>query len=104
LHVHQAGVRQGAGDEAGVEQVKDRVFHAADVLVHREPFGGGGLVDRLGGFGVGEAGEIPGAVHEGVERVRLTPGGGAARRTVDVLPGRVTVQRVAGHVEGDVLG
>ncbi|MNI09594.1 hypothetical protein D3C73_626710 [compost metagenome] len=104
LHVHQAGVRQGAGDEAGVEQVQDRVLDAADVLVDRQPFGRGGLVDRLGRLGIGEAGEIPAGVDEGVEGVRLAPGGGAARRTVDVFPGRVAVQRVAGHVEGDVLG
>uniref|UniRef100_A0A0N5A6W1 LigA n=1 Tax=Parastrongyloides trichosuri TaxID=131310 RepID=A0A0N5A6W1_PARTI len=104
LHVHLAGVRQGAGDEAGVEQVQDRVLYAADVLIDGQPFGGGGLVDRLGRLGIGEAGEIPAGIDEGVERVRLASGGAAARRTVDVFPRRVTVQRVAGHVEGDVLG
>jgi hypothetical protein len=39
-------VLQGAGDEAGVEQVQHRVLDAADILVDRQPVVGGGLVDR----------------------------------------------------------
>ena len=95
-----AVVVQGPGDEAGVEQVQDRVLDAADILVDRQPVVGRGLVDRLGGVRVGEAGEVPGAVDEGVEGVGLALGRAAAGRAGDVLPGRVAVQRVAGLVEG----
>ena len=34
-------------DEAGVQQMEHRVFHAADILIYREPIVGGGTVDRL---------------------------------------------------------
>ena len=45
-------VGQGAGDEAGVEQVQHRVLDAADILVDRQPVVGRRLVDRrLGASG-----------------------------------------------------
>ena len=65
-HRHQAGVRQGAADEAGVEQVQDRVLDPADILVDRQPFVGGGAGDRFGRGRIGEAGEIPAGIDEGV--------------------------------------
>ena len=104
LDRQQALVLQGAGDEAGVQQVQDRVLDAADVLVDRHPVVRGFLAHGLGGLGVGEAGEVPAAVDEGVQRVGLALGLGAAGRTGGVTPGRVTQQRIAGLVEGDVLG
>ncbi len=51
-----------------------------------------------------EPGEIPGRVHERVHGVGLAPALAAAARAVDMLPGRVPVEGVAGHVEADVLG
>ncbi|MNU64278.1 hypothetical protein D3C71_535490 [compost metagenome] len=80
------------------------MLYAADILIDRQPAGGGGLVDRLVGLGIGKAGEVPAGIDEGVEGVGLATGFAAAGRAVDVLPGRVTVQRIAGHVEGHVLG
>ena len=104
LHRDVAGVLHRAGEEAGIQQVQDRVLDAADILVHRHPVIDRRLHQRDVGGRAAIAGEIPGAVDEGVERVGLPPGRGAAGRAGDVLPGRVVVQRVAGPVEGDVVG
>ncbi len=43
-------------------------------------------------------------IDEGVERVGLARRAAAAARAVDMLPGRMAVERVAGRVEVDVLG
>src|SRR5690606_13357682 len=77
---------------------------AADVLVDRQPAVGGRLRDRLLRIRVGEAGEVPAGVDEGVERVRLPCRIAVTRRAFDVLPGRMAVQRISGGVEGHVLG
>jgi hypothetical protein len=54
--------------------------------------------------GIGEAGEVPAAVDEGVQRVGLALGLAAATGAGGVAPGRVAQQRVARLVEGDVVG
>ena len=99
-----AGDPHGAGEEARVEKVKDRVLDAADILVDRQP----GVCDlrhrRRLRTGRGEAGEIPGRVDEGVHRVRLAASAGAAGGTGNVLPRRMVVERVTGPLEGDVVG
>ncbi|MCY1221075.1 hypothetical protein D9M72_331190 [compost metagenome] len=91
-----------AGEEARVEQVQDRVLDAADILIHRQPMVGDLGVGRIVFPRRGEAGEVPGRIDEGVHRVRLAPGILAAMRAGNVAPGRVTVERIARLVEGDV--
>ena len=98
-----AGGAHRAREEARVEQVQDGVLDAADVLVHRQPVGGGLLVDGRVGVRRREAHEVPRAVDERVHGVRLAPRGLAAGRAIDVLPRRMPVERVAGHVEGGVV-
>ena len=105
VEADMAGRLHRAGEEAGIEQMQNRVLDAADVLVDRQPAVDHGAVGRRAfDPGVGEAREIPGRVHEGVHGIGLAPRGLAALRAVDVLPGRVAVERVAGAVEGDVVG
>ena len=85
--------------------MQDRVFDAADILVDRQPGVGGGRVGRRFRVPrVGEAREVPGRIHERVHRVRLAPRGGAALRAGRVLPGGMTVERIARRVEGHVVG
>ena len=69
-----AGLLHGAGEEARIEQVQDRVLDAADILVDRQPVIDGPAVGRpVGQPRIGEAGEIPGRIDEGVHRVGLAP-------------------------------
>ncbi len=104
LHRDVAGVLHRPGEEAGIQQVQDGVLDAADILVDRHPVIDRRLHQRDVGGRAAIAGEIPGAVDEGVERVGLPPRRGAAGRAGDMLPGRVVVERIAGTVEGDVVG
>ena len=100
-----AGHLHGAGEEARIEQVQDRVLDAADVLVDRQQAidhaarGRRVLVPRIG-----EAREVPRRVDERVHRVGLARRLAAALRAGDVLPGRMMVERVARLVERHVLG
>jgi hypothetical protein len=48
FRVQMAGLTHGAGEEAGIEQVQDRVLDAADILIDRQPVVGG-LRDRSAG-------------------------------------------------------
>ncbi len=84
--------------------MQDRVLDAADVLVDRQPAIDGGAGGRRFRVRVGEAGEIPRRIDEGVHRVGLAQARLAAERAGDVLPRRVAVERVAGLVDGDVIG
>ena len=74
-------------EETRVEQVHDGVLGAARIDIDREPAAHG-----LGGEGalrvvrVDVPHLVPAGAHEGVERVRLAAGGGAARGAVDVHP------------------
>ena len=104
--VQMAGGLHGAGEEARIEQMQDRVLDAADILVDRQPAAlavDAGkrrrllLVPRIG-----EAREIPGRIDERVHRVGVAPRLPAALRAGDMLPGRVMVERIARLVEGDV--
>jgi len=99
------GHLHGAGEEARIEQVQDRVLDAADVLVDRHH----AIRDRARGRCVlvpriGEAREVPRGVDERVHRVGFARRFPAALRTGDVLPGRMMVERVAGPIERHVLG
>ena len=93
-----------ARPETRVEQVQDRVLDPADILADGQPLLGDAAVERLLLGLAGEADEVPGRVREGVERVGLAPRIRAAARASNVLPGRVPVERVAGHLERHVLG
>jgi hypothetical protein len=99
-----AGRFHGAGEKARIQEMQDRVLDAADILIDRHPVALGVAFGRRLCIRRGEAQEIPGRVHEGVHGVGLAPRRLAAARAGDVLPGRVTVERIAGTVEGDVLG
>ena len=58
--------------------MKDGVFDAPDVLIDGQP-AIGRRADGLGGVRVGEAGEIPRGIDEGVQSIGLTLGiGGTA--------------------------
>ncbi len=102
--VHIAAIPERAHEEAGIEQVQHRMLDAADILVDRHPVVVLLGVERLV-FHVrrGEAGEVPGAFKEGVERIGFPRRGLAATGAVHVLPGGVPVERIAGMVEIDVL-
>ena len=79
--------------EPRVEEVEDRMFDAADVLIHRHP-----VIQLLPVearlhvvAGRTEAVEVPGGLDEGVHRVRLAPGrfpaAGACRLDEGLVPG-----------------
>jgi hypothetical protein len=104
LHVQLADPGQRARPEAGVEQVQDRVLDPADILFHRHPLADLFGIERAVGRLAGEAQEVPRRIDEGIERVGLAPGGLAALRAIDMLPGGVADQRVARRLEIDVLG
>ena len=92
-------------EEARIEQMQNRMFDAADILVDRQPMigdrrrGRRGLVARIG-----EAREIPGRIDERIHRIGLAPRRPAALRTGDMFPGGMAVERIAWQVEGNVLG
>ena len=67
------GLLHRAGEEARIEQMQDRVLDAADILVDRHPVIDRRAIDRHRRARAAEAGEIPRAVDEGVERVGLAP-------------------------------
>src|SRR5690606_26425623 len=60
--------------------------------------------ERLGGRLAGETQEIPARIDERIERVGFARRRGAAFRAIDMFPGRVPDQRVAGRLEIDVFG
>ena len=99
-----ADAGQRAGPEAGIEQVQDRVLDPADVLFHRQPLRDLRRIERLVRRLAGEAQEIPRTVDKSVERIGFALGRLAALRAIDVLPGRMAQERVAGRLEIDVLG
>ena len=105
VEADMAGFFHGAGEEAAIEQMQDRVLDAADILIDRHPridhrhVGRRGLDPRIG-----EALEIPRRVDERVHGVGLAPRRPAALRAGDVLPGRMMIERIARPVEADVVG
>ena len=60
VEIEVAAFAHPASEEAGIEQVQEFVFDAADVLVHRQPvIGHRGIVGRRGVVRIGEAHEVP---------------------------------------------
>ena len=104
VHTDVAGGLHGAGEEARVEQMQDRVLDAADILIDRHH----AVDDRGRGRRVlvpwiGEARKVPGRVDERVHGVGVAQRLAAALRAGDMLPGRMMVERVARLVEADIL-
>ena len=104
FHVDHADMAERTRPETGVEQMQNRVLDTANILVNRQPFFRSrtvkGLVMRL----ACKADEVPAGIDKRIERV-----GFAARLlmtfgAVDLAPGRVTIERVAGDVKADVFG
>src|SRR5690348_15394144 len=92
-----------AGPEARVEKVQDRMLDAADILANRQPLFGLGAIERLVRRLARKSDKIPARIDEGVERVRLARRLAAAGRAMDILPGRMAVERIAGFLEIHVL-
>ncbi len=103
LQLEIAAAGQRPHEEARIEQMQHGMLDPADILVDRQPVVGRRPLERLARLGRAEAGEVPAALEEGVEGVGLALGGPAASRTSDVLPGRVTGQRIAGAGQLDIL-
>ena len=76
------GLVHGAGEEARIEQMQDRVLDAADILIDRQPIADGVGVGRLARMRRAEAREVPGRIDERVHRV------GLARRRAAAVAGR----------------
>ena len=97
------GLVHGAGEEARIEEMQDRVLDAADILVDREPVADGIRIDRHLRMRRAEAREVPGRIDEGVHGVGLARGRPAAARAGHVLPGGMAIERIAAAVEAHIL-
>ena len=104
VDIEVPGLVHGAGEEARIQKMQNRVLDAADILIDRQPFVRS-LGRRRRGFvpRIGEAGEVPGRIDEGIHRVGFAPRVAGALRTLDVLPGGMAVERISGSVEIDVV-
>src|SRR6266849_7802252 len=95
-----AGRMHGAAKEAAVEQMKNRMLDAADILVDRQPRIDHAAVGRARFKPrIGESSKIPGRINEGVHGVGFPGGVAATARADDVLPGRMAIEWVAGPIE-----
>ena len=80
------------------------MLDAADVLVDRQPMvGHRRIVRRRRVVGIGEAHEVPRRIDERVHRVGLARRRATALRAGDVLPCRMTVERIARLIEAHVF-
>jgi len=82
IHADHAEITQNLGVKAGIEQMQNGMFNAADILINRHP-----VIQFLAiktGLGIAIraaiAVEIPGRFHKRVHRVRLPSGLAAAFR------------------------
>src|SRR5262245_53903010 len=84
--------------------MQDRVLDAPHILVDRHPISYGGWINRpLAIVRAAEAGEVPGGVDKGVERIRFASRGLAAAWAGHILPAGMMFKRIARPVEGDVV-
>ena len=102
VEIDVTALLQGAGEKSRIEEVKHGVLDAANILVYRHP-----VLDRVALEGDRRTRraipqKIPGRIKKGVERVGLAAGRPAAARALNVLPGRMAVERIARPVERDV--
>ena len=94
----------GTGKKSRIEQVQDRVFDAADILVNIHPIVSVVLCRRGFGPWCGKACKIPRAVDKSVHRIGFAPGRFATGRAARIAPCRMPVQRIARRVKGHVIG
>ena len=93
------------GEEAGVQQVQDGVFDAADVLVGRLPVGGGGGFDHLAIVLRRHIAElVPARFHKGVHGIGFALGMAAAFGAGGFVELGHFSQRRAAAVGDNVLG
>ena len=79
--IHQAEVVHHLAEEPGINQMQNRVFHAANVLIDLKPIRSFRFIKRRAVVvRVGIAIEIPRGVDEGIHRVRFAARGPAALR------------------------
>ena len=104
VEIQIAAAAQRPREEARIEQVQHGVLDAADILIHRHPVGERPPVQRRLVARRAEAQEIPAGIDEGIEGVGVAQGAAPAGRAGHALPGRVPFERVAGPVDGHVVG
>ena len=102
-NIEAAEPLEGAGPEARIEQVQDRMLDAADILRDGQPCLRFGAIERLVRWLTCEADEIPAGIDEGVQRVGLADGFAAAGRASHMLPARVAIERVSGRFKIDIV-
>src|ERR1700746_1262610 len=89
--------------EARVEEVEDRMFDAADVLIDRHPVIDCLALERDGRARRAEAQEEPGRLEERIQSISLAAGGPTTMRAIDMFPGRVMIERISRDREADIL-
>ena len=94
----------GARKEARIEQVQNRMFYAADILIDVHPITGFSHIRRCGGIGGREARVIPRGIHESIHCVGLAAGLLAASGAGTVAPGRMAIQWVPRNVKCHIVG
>ena len=92
-----------AREETRVEEMQDRMLDAADILIDRQPIAHGVRVGRHARARRTEAGKVPRRIDERVHRVGLAQRIPAATRARHMLPCRMPVERIAGHVERHIV-
>ncbi len=102
VDAEMAGLFHRPGEETRIQKVQNRVLDPADILIDGEP-----VIDRRARYGDArarraKAGEVPRRIDEGVERIGVAPRRMAAGGAIDVLPGRVVIERISRPLEGHV--
>ena len=103
VEIEVAALFQCPGEEPRVKEVEDRMLDPANILVDGHP-----IIDRLPLEGGGrarraKAQEIPSRIKKRIQCVGLASRATAASRAEDVFPCRMTIERVARHLEADIL-
>src|SRR5690625_2872180 len=104
VEVDQAQIAHDARPEACIQQMQNRVFDAADVLVHGHPVIIALVDHSFVVVGAGVAHEVPRRIHEGIHGVGFATGICAALRAFAVQKGLVLFQRVSAAVGNQVFG
>ena len=92
-----------AGKEARIEQMQNRMFHTADILIDVHPIACLRHICRCGGIGGREARIIPRGIHKSIHRVGLPAGLFAASWAGAVAPSGVAIQRVARNIKCHII-
>ena len=89
--------------ESRIKQMQDRVLNPADILRNGQPRLHLIGIKRLVAWLRCKADEIPARIGESIQRVGLAPRRFLTVRAFDMLPCRMPVERITGHVETDIL-